>query len=36
MDMVDNVYVENLQQLVKEKKIPISKIDEAVRRISAN
>ncbi|GAB2816326.1 glycoside hydrolase family 3 protein [Ferruginibacter profundus] len=33
MDMVDNVYVENLQQLVKENKIPLSKIDEAVRRI---
>ncbi len=33
MDMVDNVYVENLQQLVKEKKIPLSSIDEAVRRI---
>lgn len=33
MDMVDNVYVENLEQLVKEKKIPESKIDDAVRRI---
>jgi beta-glucosidase len=33
MDMVDNVYVENLAQLVKENKIPVSKIDEAVRRI---
>ncbi len=33
MDMVDNVYVENLEQLVKENKIPISKLDEAVRRI---
>lgn len=33
MDMVDNVYVENLAQLVKENKIPLSKIDEAVRRI---
>ncbi len=33
MDMVDNVYVENLQQLVQEKRIPISRIDEAVRRI---
>ncbi|MEL1240332.1 glycoside hydrolase family 3 N-terminal domain-containing protein [Flavobacterium flavipallidum] len=33
MDMVDNVYVENLAQLVKEKKIPESKIDDAVRRI---
>lgn len=33
MDMVDNVYVENLQQLVQEKKVPMRKIDEAVRRI---
>lgn len=33
MDMVDNVYVENLAQLVQEKKIPESKIDDAVRRI---
>ncbi|QNA45955.1 glycoside hydrolase family 3 N-terminal domain-containing protein [Lacibacter sediminis] len=33
MDMVDNIYVEHLPQLVKEKKIPMSKIDEAVRRI---
>jgi beta-glucosidase len=33
MDMVDNVYVENLQQLVKENKIPMSSVDEAVRRI---
>lgn len=33
MDMVDNVYVENLAQLVNEKKIPESKIDDAVRRI---
>lgn len=33
MDMVDNVYVENLEQLVKEKKIPMAKIDDAVRRI---
>lgn len=33
MDMVDNIYVEYLPQLVKEKKIPMSKIDEAVRRI---
>lgn len=33
MDMVDNVYLENLQQLVKENKIPMSKIDDAVRRI---
>jgi beta-glucosidase len=33
MDMVDNIYVENLQQLVLEKKIPMSKIDDAVKRI---
>lgn len=33
MDMVDNIYVENLKQLVLEHKIPMSKIDEAVRRI---
>jgi beta-glucosidase len=33
MDMVDNVYVENLAQLVKENKIPMSKIDDAVKRI---
>lgn len=33
MDMVDNVYVDFLPQLVKEKKIPESKIDDAVRRI---
>ena len=33
MDMVDNLYVENLPLLVKENKIPMSKIDDAVRRI---
>lgn len=33
MDMVDQVYLENLAQLVEEKKIPMGKIDEAVRRI---
>lgn len=33
MDMVDNLYVENLKQLVQEKKVPIAAIDEAVRRI---
>ncbi len=33
MDMVDNVYVENLQKLVEEKKIRMSRIDDAVRRI---
>jgi beta-glucosidase len=33
MDMVDNVYVENLALLVKEKKLSVASIDEAVRRI---
>ncbi len=33
MDMVDNNYVENLQALVHEKKIPINQIDDAVKRI---
>ncbi|MDP4291420.1 MAG: glycoside hydrolase family 3 N-terminal domain-containing protein [Bacteroidota bacterium] len=33
MDMVDNIYVENMQQLVKENKIPMSRVDDAVRRI---
>lgn len=33
MDMVDDVYLENLLELVKEKKITISKIDASVRRI---
>ncbi len=33
MDMVDNNYVENLPDLIKEKKIPLSVLDEAVRRI---
>lgn len=33
MDMVDNLYVENLKQLVQEKKVPVTAIDEAVRRI---
>jgi len=33
MDMVDNNYVENLPALIKEKKIPESVLDEAVRRI---
>lgn len=33
MDMVDNVYVENLGQLVKEKQVPMNRIDDAVRRI---
>jgi len=33
MDMVDNNYVDNLPQLVAEKKVPMKNIDEAVRRI---
>ncbi|CAN5816489.1 glycoside hydrolase family 3 N-terminal domain-containing protein [soil metagenome] len=33
MDMVDNVYIENLAQLVEEKKISMTQVDEAVRRI---
>ena len=33
MDMVDNNYVENLPALIKEKKVPIKVLDEAVRRI---
>ena len=33
MDMVDNVYIENLAQLVEEKKVPMNRIDGAVRRI---
>ncbi len=33
MDMVDNVYVENLALLVKEKQLSVALIDEAVRRI---
>ena len=33
MDMNDNNYIENLPQLVNEKKVPLKKIDEAVRRI---
>jgi len=33
MDMVDNVYLENLKQLVDEGKVPVATIDEAVRRI---
>jgi beta-glucosidase len=33
MDMVDNVYVEHLAQLVAEKKVPMSRIDDAVHRI---
>jgi len=33
MDMKDNIYLENLQQLVDEKKIAMSKIDDAVSRV---
>ena len=33
MDMVDNNYVENLPALIKEKKVPMKMLDEAVRRI---
>lgn len=33
MDMVDNVYVDFLPELIKEKKITESQIDESVRRI---
>jgi beta-glucosidase len=33
MDMYDNIYLENFKQLVDEKKIPLSKIDDAVTRI---
>lgn len=33
MDMKDNIYLENLQQLVEERKIPIDKINDAVSRI---
>ncbi|MCB9081107.1 MAG: glycoside hydrolase family 3 C-terminal domain-containing protein [Lewinellaceae bacterium] len=33
MDMVDNVYVDHLPSLVAEGKVPMSSIDEAVRRI---
>ena len=33
MDMTDNIYFQNLKQLVDEKKIPMAKIDDAVSRI---
>jgi beta-glucosidase len=33
MDMVDKIYSENFKELIAEKKIPISKIDDAVSRI---
>lgn len=33
MDMTDKIYIENLKQLIDEKKIPLAKIDDAVSRI---
>jgi len=33
MDMVDNVYGQNLKQLIAEKKVPMAKIDDAVKRV---
>lgn len=33
MDMRDNIYFENLKQLVKENQIPVSLIDESVARV---
>lgn len=33
MDMKDNIYFENFQKLIDEKKIPLSNIDDAVSRI---
>lgn len=33
MDMNDNIYFQNLKQLIDEKKIPMEKIDDAVSRI---
>lgn len=33
MDMVDDIYINNMAQLVNEKKIPMATLDEAVRRI---
>ena len=33
MDMKDSIYLENLAQLVTEKKIPLAKIDDAVSRV---
>jgi len=33
MDMKDNIYLENLPQLIAEKKIPMAKINDAVSRI---
>ncbi len=33
MDMVDGIYQQNLQQLITENKVPMAKIDDAVRRV---
>lgn len=33
MDMVDDIYVQNLKQLIDEKKVPITRVDDAVKRI---
>lgn len=33
MDMVDNVYGQNLKQLIAGKKVPMAKIDDAVKRV---
>lgn len=33
MDMTDNIYFQNFKALVEEKKIPMSKIDDAVSRV---
>jgi beta-glucosidase len=33
MDMSDNIYAQNLKQLIDEKKVPMTRVDDAVRRI---
>lgn len=33
MDMSDNIYAQNLKQLIAEKKVPMTRVDDAVRRI---
>ena len=33
MDMVDDIYRKNLTQLITEKKVPMARIDDAVRRV---
>lgn len=33
MDMVDDIYTQYLKQLIAEKKVPITRVDDAVRRI---